>query len=596
MKIVDCFIFYNELDLLNYRLNILDSVVDQFVLVEATHTFVGKEKPLIYNKNKHLFEKFAHKITHIIIDDMPYKYPNIDFDKKEQWANEYHQRNCIDRGIKQLELCDEDLIMITDVDEIPNPQVLQDIFTNYDLQSHLQYQNVSMEMDLYCYNLTSKSSENWILPKIISYNLYNSISATISCNDIRRMHVDYQIHNAGWHLSYFGDTEFIKNKIQQFSHQEYNFDQYTCADNISKSVETGCDLFKRNDVCLTKTHLRQNSNLPYEYEKYLQKFYRKNVIFFMNNFSERGTGVATFDYARYNEDILGNKSYIVCYSNKGTDFDPSVYSKFKDRFGVLEINNIRDITNIINQFDIHFFYALVFGNESSSFEFNNKNIWLQCKTIKHCVFETTFEEGDFYISISHFLNQKYNTNIPVIPHIVDLPDTDENLRTALNIPHDAIVYGRYGGKEQFNIKDAHDAIRAFLQTETNTYFLFMNTDKFYEHPNILYLDKTVDPLFKTKFINTCDAMIHARLGGETFGLAIGEFSSRNKPVITCNCGDMEHLRILCEKAITYNSVDDLLYIFKNIREILRFENDWNMYRDYSPKKVMEMFNTQIFTK
>lgn len=328
----------------------------------------------------------------------------------------------------------------------------------------------------------------------------------------------------------------------------------------------------------------------------MNNFYRKNVIFFMGNFSERGTGVATYDYARYNEEILGNKSYIVCDSNKGTDFDPSVYSKFKDRFELFEINNIRDITKIIIRLDIHFFYALVFGNEMSSFEFNNKDIWLQCKTIKHCVFETTFEEGDFYISISHCLNQKYNTNIPVIPHIVDLPDTDENLRTSLNIPHDAIVYGRYGGKEQFNIKDAHDAIRAFLQTDKNTYFLFINTDKFYEHPNIIYLDKTVDPLFKTKFINTCDAMIHARLGGETFGLAVGEFSSRNKPVITCNCGDIEHLRILCEKAIIYDSVDDLLNIFKNFRKLMNLENDWNMYRDYSPTKVMELFNSQIFSK
>jgi hypothetical protein len=58
---------------------------------------------------------------------------------------------------------------------------------------------------------------------------------------------------------------------------------------------------------------------------------------------------------------------------------------------------------------------------------------------------------------------------------------------------------------------------------------------------------------------------------------------------------MEHLRILCEKAITYDSVDDLLYIFKNFRKLVNLENDWNMYRDYSPKKVMEMFNAQIFT-
>lgn len=273
MKIVDCFIFYNELDMLNYRLNILDSVVDQFVLVEATRTFVGKEKPLIYNENKHLFQKFAHKITHIIVDDMPYKYPNIDFDKKEQWTNEYHQRNCNDRGIKQLSLNDEDLVIITDVDEILDPRVLQEIRKNTDVQSYLQTQFMSLEMALYYYNLTILITyERWILPKIISYKLYNCISHQISCNAIRLSNAEYIINNAGWHLSYFGDTEFIKNKIQHFSHQEYNSDQYTCADNIEKSVETGCDLFKRNNDSLMKTPLHQNPNLPYEYKKYLQKY------------------------------------------------------------------------------------------------------------------------------------------------------------------------------------------------------------------------------------------------------------------------------------------------------------------------------------
>ena len=77
MKIIDCFIFYNELDMLTYRLNILNDVVDYFVLVESNHTFVGKEKPLFYNENKHLFEKFNHKIIHIIVNDFPHKYPNV---------------------------------------------------------------------------------------------------------------------------------------------------------------------------------------------------------------------------------------------------------------------------------------------------------------------------------------------------------------------------------------------------------------------------------------------------------------------------------------------------------------------------------------
>ena len=83
MKIVDCFIFYNELDLLNYRLNVLNDVVDCFVLVEATRTFTGKQKPLHYAENKHLFEPFNHKIVHIVVDNFPFTDANINFSKNE---------------------------------------------------------------------------------------------------------------------------------------------------------------------------------------------------------------------------------------------------------------------------------------------------------------------------------------------------------------------------------------------------------------------------------------------------------------------------------------------------------------------------------
>lgn len=77
MKIIDCFIFYNELDLLTYRFNLLNNIVDYFIIVESTHTFVGKEKKLFFNDNKQLFENFTNKIIHIIVDDLPYKYHKV---------------------------------------------------------------------------------------------------------------------------------------------------------------------------------------------------------------------------------------------------------------------------------------------------------------------------------------------------------------------------------------------------------------------------------------------------------------------------------------------------------------------------------------
>ena len=250
--------------------------------------------------------------------------------------------------------------------------------------------------------------------------------------------------------------------------------------------------------------------------------------------------------------------------------------------------------NVIKNYNLSFFYTITGGGGNDIYQFNNKYIWGNCKTIKHCVFDTTYPESDFYISISEMLNIKNHTNIKVIPHIVDLPICDENLRDELKIPQNSIVYGRYGGLEEFNIGIAHNAIKEYLNLDNNCYFLFMNTDKFYEHPKIIYLDKNLDLNYKTKFINTCDVMIHARKMGETFGLSIAEFSSKNKPVITCRCGDLEHIKILRDKAIIYNSKDELINIFKNIKNIINSRSDWNAYNLYTPKYVMSLFKTYIF--
>jgi hypothetical protein len=91
-------------------------------------------------------------------------------------------------------------------------------------------------------------------------------------------------------------------------------------------------------------------------------------------------------------------------------------------------------------------------------------------------------------------------------------------------------------------------------------------------------------------------MIHARSDGETFGLSIAEFSIKNKPIITCNCGDKEHIKLLGDKAVIYNSKEELLHIFKNITEIINTRDDWNAYKLFTPLYVMNLFRTNIFEK
>ena len=328
----------------------------------------------------------------------------------------------------------------------------------------------------------------------------------------------------------------------------------------------------------------------------------KSIAFFIRHFDERGTGVAIYDYAHYNEVLLGNKSYIIHFSDEaqkryGLPNIKHSFKKFNSRFELIEINDISDIKNVINKYKLDFFYTLTYGGEGDIYKFDEKKIWGECKTIKHCVFDTTHNEAAHYISIADFLNKKYHTNIPVIQHMIDLPNTDEDHRNILNIPKDAIILGRYGGFNQFDLQIAHDAIIDFLVNNSNVYFLFMNTDKFYEHPNIIYLEKNTDLLYKTKFINTCDAMIHARSDGEIFSLAIAEFSTKNKPIITCPCGDIgDHIPILGDKAITYNNTEELLNIFSNIKNIITQHSDWNCYKKFTPENIMNLFSKNIFEK
>ena len=264
-KIIDCFIFYNELDLLNYRLNILNDYVDYFVIVEATHTFVGKEKPLVYQENKELFKEFNHKIIHIVVDDFPHKFPNINIENGEQWNNEIFQRNCIKRGLDKLKLNDNDIFTVTDLDEIPDPKLLQKIKKN-----EINIDVVAIELDFYYYNLNCKINGTWPLSRMISYKKYKELG--FSCEQIRKNMSFKIIPNAGWHLSYFGDEKFIKNKIENFGHQELNIADFTDENNILNRIKNKKDLYNRSSS-IVNVEIEDNNNLPPKYDKYLTKYY-----------------------------------------------------------------------------------------------------------------------------------------------------------------------------------------------------------------------------------------------------------------------------------------------------------------------------------
>jgi beta-1,4-mannosyl-glycoprotein beta-1,4-N-acetylglucosaminyltransferase len=244
---------------------VLNDIVEYFVIVESTHTFVGKEKALSFNENKHLFEKFSNKIIHIIVDDLPHKYHHTDICKDDVWKNEYFQRNAISRGINCInDLSDSDVLIISDLDEIPDPRTLNRI-----KMGEIVIDINTLLMEMYYYNLHTKYPELWTGCKIVSYKKYKELNTT--CEHIRNIPSSI-IVNGGWHLSYFGDKYFIQNKIFNFSHQELNNSNNTELEKIEARMKDNKDLFNRN-IAFHIIKIEDNRYLPTDYHKYLNKYY-----------------------------------------------------------------------------------------------------------------------------------------------------------------------------------------------------------------------------------------------------------------------------------------------------------------------------------
>lgn len=311
------------------------------------------------------------------------------------------------------------------------------------------------------------------------------------------------------------------------------------------------------------------------------------IAFHSNQLSLRGTEVASYEYAKYNEELIGNKSIIISKHPDVWKYShPLAIEKFKKRFPVYLYHDFNEVEKILDDNKIDVFYAIKAGIKDGVISKNRRSVI-------HVVFQYHEPHGDVYAYVSEWLGKKFNS--PFVPHIVMLPDINDDLRIELNIPKNAIVFGRHGGAETFDIDFAKQAVVHVAKMRQDIYFLFLNTDKFTDNSlrNVIYLEGTENLEYKTKFINTCDAMLHARHGGESFGLAVGEFSIRNKPVITLLSGsrDYAHIEMLGDKGIYYNNQDELLNILFNFNP--DSSKDWNAYRDYNPENVMNKFK-EIF--
>jgi hypothetical protein len=316
-----------------------------------------------------------------------------------------------------------------------------------------------------------------------------------------------------------------------------------------------------------------------------------------NQFDGRGSGKVLYDYGIGLTKLLNHNVIFITSSQHKNEALKKIQREFKvitydtppihnqSPTEQLKTNDI--IKGIIDKEKVDFAHFIKSGQYD---RINPTN----CKTGIHCVFLMHEPHGNVYAGISEYIARKFNSNL-FVPHMITNYPPTKNLRKELNIPDDALLIGRHGGGDSFNASFVHDVIKMILEHRKDIYFLLLSTDKFYQHEKIIHLPWVETEQEKFNFIHSCDAMIHARIGGETFGIACGEFSIANKPVITWDgTGDPTydkcHIDILGNSAILYKDGQDLLNILYSLDKKELAECNWDKYSEkYNEKSVINKY-------
>ena len=309
------------------------------------------------------------------------------------------------------------------------------------------------------------------------------------------------------------------------------------------------------------------------------------IAFHDNSLCLRGTTVAIYDWAYWTRHYLGVDP-IIMYNLNNQFNDDGVIKKFSKEFPVFGYSDRSQIDSILSKNNCDAFLMEKGGSPDGVISSVSKN--LVNAISGH--WKPNWIHGDVYAMGSKWLSKITNYTIPYVPYMVDLPNVDEDMREELGIPKDALVIGRNGGSDTFDIPFVKQAIQVVLNERKDIWFVFQLTDKFIEHERVIFLPGSSDMNTKVKFINTSDAMLHARYVGESFGLSCAEFSIRNKPVITFEKSpERNHIDTLDDKGIYYENYSDILHILKNLDKTEINSLEWNCYQDYTPEKVVQKF-------
>jgi beta-1,4-mannosyl-glycoprotein beta-1,4-N-acetylglucosaminyltransferase len=233
MKIIDAITFNDELDMLEARIQYLYNVVDFFLIVESNYTHSGNPKPLVLKENLSRFSKYSSK--------MMVRTYGVDstFDFVDSWKLEVAQRNGIMLYLDEFDA--KDIIMVSDADEIPNKEKIEEIKTLVSREGAVRFNQL-----MFYYDLTNRLTSYPIWGA--SYAATKEFLKANSPNSVRMEHRNILgISDAGWHLTYFMSASEIKKKIESFAHTEFNTPFYTNLERIQKCIDDKIDIYERED-------------------------------------------------------------------------------------------------------------------------------------------------------------------------------------------------------------------------------------------------------------------------------------------------------------------------------------------------------------
>ena len=324
----------------------------------------------------------------------------------------------------------------------------------------------------------------------------------------------------------------------------------------------------------------------------------KRIAYYTPQIDVRGTCTALYDYAVSMREFYGIDAVVITKDYGEPGHDRIAIQKYSTAFNILRYkpsgveNDVKSIDELIEYSKSDMLYCIKYGT-------NDGIVSKSCPTAVHCVFDLSQPHGTIYAAVASTLARKYGKK-EFVPHMIRLRPSrsEETLRHALQIPEDAVVIGRYGGMDTFNLAFAQTVISSVVRQYKNTYFLFANTPQFDTHPQLKFMGQLISDEEKSRFIKTCDAHLEAGTLGHSFGLAIGEFSAHNKPAIVYDCPQLwnrSHLEILGEKCLKFRDMIELHTIITTFDKGKFRNSNWNCYEEYSPEIVAAQFY-DVFVK